>query len=177
MLRPDRSRPLLRRDHFIDLSPLTTSPAFARMWIGSTLAGLGGQLTIVAIMLHMYELTESTFAVSMIAVAGLVPMIFAGLWEVNKELGPCATIVTTDAPPNIRDVHDRCPLILQKERMVKRLAPETSRDYALELCESYTGDMAIWECWSSSKDIIPSPPKPTTAAANYARCSRALGAA
>ena len=72
--------PRLRRDHFIDLRPLTTSPAFARMWIGSTLAGLGGQLTIVAIMLHMYELTASTFAVAMIAVAGLVPMIFAGLY-------------------------------------------------------------------------------------------------
>ena len=50
------------------------------MWIGSTLAGLGGQLTIVAIMLHMYELTGSTFAVAMIAVAGLVPMIVAGLY-------------------------------------------------------------------------------------------------
>lgn len=70
----------LRRDHFIDLRPFTVSPAFARMWIGSTLAGLGGQLTIVAIMLHMYELTGSTFAVAMIAVAGLVPMIFAGLY-------------------------------------------------------------------------------------------------
>lgn len=77
---PDVPRRRLRRDHFIDLSPLTTSPAFARMWIGSTLAGLGGQLTIVAIMLHMYELTASTFAVSMIAFAGLVPMIFAGLY-------------------------------------------------------------------------------------------------
>lgn len=72
--------PRLRRDHFIDLRPFTTSPAFTRMWIGSTLAGLGGQLTIVAIMLHMYELTESTFAVAMIAVAGLVPMIVAGLY-------------------------------------------------------------------------------------------------
>jgi MFS family permease len=72
--------PRLRRDHFIDLRPLTASPAFARMWIGSTLAGLGGQLTIVAVMLHMYELTSSTFAVAMIAVAGLVPMIIAGLY-------------------------------------------------------------------------------------------------
>lgn len=70
----------LRRDHFIDLRPLTTSPAFARMWIGSTLAGLGGQLTIVAIMLHVYELTASTFAVSMVAVAGLVPMVVAGIY-------------------------------------------------------------------------------------------------
>src|SRR5690606_37485657 len=48
--------------------------------IGSTLAGLGGQLTIVTVMLHVFELTASTFAVSMVAVAGLVPMIFAGLY-------------------------------------------------------------------------------------------------
>ena len=69
-----------RRSAFIDLRPLTTSPAFARLWIGSTLAGLGGQLTIVAVMLHVFELTQSTFAVSMIAVAGLLPMILAGLY-------------------------------------------------------------------------------------------------
>ncbi|WP_241245896.1 MFS transporter [Microbacterium sp. 4R-513] len=75
-----RRMPRLRRDHFIDLTPFRVSPAFTRMWIGSTLAGLGGQLTIVAVMLHMYDLTQSTFAVSMIAVAGLVPMIFAGLY-------------------------------------------------------------------------------------------------
>jgi MFS family permease len=72
--------PRLRRDHFIDLRPFSASPAFTRMWIGSTLSGLGGQLTIVAIMLHMYELTGSTFAVAMIAVAGLVPMVVAGLY-------------------------------------------------------------------------------------------------
>lgn len=71
---------MLRRDHFIDLTPLRTSPAFARMWIGSTFAGLGGQLTLVAVMLQMFDLTGSTFAVAMIAVAGLVPMIVAGLY-------------------------------------------------------------------------------------------------
>ncbi|BDZ38587.1 hypothetical protein GCM10025863_12010 [Microbacterium suwonense] len=68
------------RGLLIDLSPLRTSPAFARMWIGSTLAGIGGQLTIVTVMLHVFELTGSTFAVSMIAVAGLLPMILAGLY-------------------------------------------------------------------------------------------------
>ncbi|MFT4051873.1 MAG: MFS transporter [Microbacterium sp.] len=70
----------LRRDHFIDLRPFRVSPAFARLWVGSTLAGLGGQLTIVAVMLHVFALTGSTFAVSMVAVAGLVPMIIAGLY-------------------------------------------------------------------------------------------------
>jgi MFS family permease len=69
-----------QRSHFIDLTPFRVSPAFTRMWIGSTLSGLGGQLTIVAVMLHMYELTQSTFAVAMIAVAGLVPMVLAGLY-------------------------------------------------------------------------------------------------
>ncbi|TDN88591.1 MFS transporter [Microbacterium sp. BK668] len=75
-----RRLPRLRREHFIDLSPFRVSSAFTRMWIGSTLAGLGGQLTIVAVMLQMYDLTQSTFAVAMIAVAGLVPMILAGLY-------------------------------------------------------------------------------------------------
>lgn len=70
----------LSRSSFIDLRPLTTSPPFARLWAGSTLSGLGGQLTIVAVMLQMYALTHDTFAVSMIAVAGLVPMILAGLY-------------------------------------------------------------------------------------------------
>lgn len=70
----------LRREHFIDLRPFTASPAFARLWFGSTLSGLGGQLTIVAVMLHMYAITHDTFAVSMIAVAGLVPMVFAGIY-------------------------------------------------------------------------------------------------
>ncbi|MDQ0645225.1 MFS transporter [Microbacterium murale] len=66
--------------NFIDLRPFRASRAFTRMWIGSTLAGLGGQLTIVTVMLHVFELTASTFAVSMVAVAGLIPMILAGLY-------------------------------------------------------------------------------------------------
>ena len=70
----------ISRDQFLDLRPFRASPAFARLWIGSTLAGLGGQLTIVAVMLHVYDLTQSTFAVSMIAVVGLVPMVVAGLY-------------------------------------------------------------------------------------------------
>src|SRR5699024_2585389 len=64
----------------LDLRPFRASSAFAKLWIGSTLAGLGGQLTVVTVMLHVFELTGSTFAVSMVAVAGLVPMIIAGLY-------------------------------------------------------------------------------------------------
>ncbi len=70
----------LGRDAFLDLRPFRHSPAFTRMWVGSTLAGLGGQLTVVAVMLHVFDLTASTFAVAMIAVAGLLPMVVAGLY-------------------------------------------------------------------------------------------------
>jgi MFS family permease len=70
---------MMRRTHLVDIRPLKI-PAFARLWVGSTFAGLGGQLTIVAVMLHVFELTGDTFAVSMIAVAGLLPMIVAGLY-------------------------------------------------------------------------------------------------
>ena len=52
----------MSRGAFIDLSPFRTSPAFTRLWIGTTLAGLGGQLTITAVMLHVFHLTASTFA-------------------------------------------------------------------------------------------------------------------
>lgn len=69
-----------RSSALIDLRPFRASPAFARLWTGSTLAGLGGQLTITAVMLHVFALTGDTFAVAMIAVSGLVPMVFAGLY-------------------------------------------------------------------------------------------------
>lgn len=69
-----------RSSHFLDLRPLTQHPPFARLWIGNLLGGLGGQLTIMAVMLQMYAITHSDFAVAMIAFAGLLPMIVAGLY-------------------------------------------------------------------------------------------------
>ncbi len=64
----------------MDLRPLTEHPAFARLWIGNTIAGLGSQMTVMAVMLHMYALTASDMAVAMIAVAGLAPLIVSGLY-------------------------------------------------------------------------------------------------
>jgi MFS family permease len=74
------SSPAERRNHFVDLTPLRHSPAFARLWAGSVIAGIGSQLTIVAVGLHVYELSGSTFAVAMVGTAALVPMIIAGLY-------------------------------------------------------------------------------------------------
>ncbi|MCU1583434.1 MAG: transporter [Microbacteriaceae bacterium] len=69
-----------RRSHLIDLSPLRESPAFARLWAGGAISGIGGQMTIVAVGLHIYQITHSTFAVSLVGAFALVPMVIFGLY-------------------------------------------------------------------------------------------------
>jgi MFS family permease len=69
-----------KRTHFVDLSPLRESPAFARLWLGNTISGIGGQMTIVAVGLQIYHLTASTFSVALVGGIALVPMIVAGLY-------------------------------------------------------------------------------------------------
>jgi MFS family permease len=70
----------VRRRRFVDLTPLRVSPAFARLWTGGAIAGIGAMMTQMAVGLQVYELTESTLAVSLVGGIALVPMIVAGLW-------------------------------------------------------------------------------------------------
>lgn len=65
---------------FVDLTPLRTSPAFARLWLGTALAGIGATLTVTAVGLQLFELTGSTLAVGLVGGIALVPMILAGPW-------------------------------------------------------------------------------------------------
>ena len=74
------TEPLPKRSHFADLTPFRESPAFFRLWLGSTLAGVGSQMTIVAVGLHIYAITASTAAVALVGVISLVPMIIAGVY-------------------------------------------------------------------------------------------------
>ncbi|AZZ48474.1 MFS transporter [Rathayibacter rathayi] len=69
-----------RRSHVLDVAPLRESPAFARLWAGNVISGIGGQMTIVAVGLHVYELTGSTLAVALVGVVALVPTVIAGLY-------------------------------------------------------------------------------------------------
>ncbi|WP_258064648.1 MFS transporter [Rathayibacter sp. AY1E5] len=69
-----------RRSHVLDVAPLRESPAFARLWAGNVISGIGGQMTIVAVGLHIYELTGSTLAVALVGVVALVPTVIAGLY-------------------------------------------------------------------------------------------------
>ncbi|WP_199921591.1 MFS transporter [Intrasporangium calvum] len=69
-----------RRSHLVDISPLRASLPFARLWAGNTLAGIGAQVTATAVALHIYDLTASTFMVSLVAWFALGPVIASGLY-------------------------------------------------------------------------------------------------
>ncbi|WP_082095933.1 MFS transporter [Demequina flava] len=72
--------PRQRQRRLVDLAPLKASPAFARLWIGGVIAGIGSQMSIVAVGLQIFEITGSTFAVGLVGGIALIPMIIAGLW-------------------------------------------------------------------------------------------------
>ena len=68
-----------RRRLLADLTPLRESPAFRRLWTGTTLSSVGGAMTGFAVMLQVYELTRSSLAVGAIGVAQMVPTLTVGL--------------------------------------------------------------------------------------------------
>ncbi|WP_022881775.1 MFS transporter [Gryllotalpicola ginsengisoli] len=79
---PDHPAPAtaVRRSVFVDTAPLRESPLFARLWIGNAIAGIGSQITIVAVGLQIYDITRSTLAVSFVALFALVPMVVFGIY-------------------------------------------------------------------------------------------------
>ncbi|MDO8108440.1 MFS transporter [Isoptericola sp. b441] len=77
---PAPARVARGRRTLIDLAPLRESPAFARMWAGNAVSAVGAQLTVVAVGLQVYDLTSSTFAVSLVGLSALVPTVVAGLY-------------------------------------------------------------------------------------------------
>ncbi|MDE8667020.1 MFS transporter [Pseudarthrobacter sp. H3Y2-7] len=62
-----------------DITPLRESPAFRRLWLGSAVAAVGSQLTLVAVSLEVYRLTQDSFYVGLLSVFALVPLVFGGL--------------------------------------------------------------------------------------------------
>ena len=65
---------------FADTTPLRESPAFRRLWWGLGISNLGAQLTVVAVGLQVYSLTSSTFAVGVLGICALVPLVVLGLY-------------------------------------------------------------------------------------------------
>lgn len=63
-----------------DLTPLRESPAFRRLWLGSSVSMVGSQLTLVAVSLEVYSITQQSFYVGLLSIFALVPLVFAGLF-------------------------------------------------------------------------------------------------
>lgn len=68
-----------RKRLLADVTPLRESAAFRRLWAGTTLSSVGSALTAFAVVLQVYDLTRSPFAVGLIGVAQVVPTLAVGL--------------------------------------------------------------------------------------------------
>ncbi|MFE2431650.1 MFS transporter [Streptomyces sp. NPDC059373] len=64
----------------LDVTPLRTSLPFRRLWIGQALSGLGGQMTLVAVMFQVWQMTNSTTWTGAVGLAQAVPLIVLGLF-------------------------------------------------------------------------------------------------
>lgn len=64
----------------LDLTPLRVSPAYRRMWAGTSLSGMGSALTTVVVGLQVYDLTGSTASVGLVGLVALVPLVVLGLY-------------------------------------------------------------------------------------------------
>lgn len=68
------------RHALIDLDPLRDSPAFRRLWIGRAFSGFGSQMTLVAVMFQLWQMTNSTVWTGTVGLAQAVPLIVFGLF-------------------------------------------------------------------------------------------------
>ena len=63
----------------IDISPLRNNRNYRFLYSGQFISSLGGRLTYVAIPYQVYYLTKSSFAVGLVSLAQLVPLILTSL--------------------------------------------------------------------------------------------------
>ena len=65
---------------FTDVKPLQASRDYRRLWVGNTVSQLGQQMTAVTIAIQVYALTHSTFAVGLVGLFALFPLVAFGLY-------------------------------------------------------------------------------------------------
>src|SRR2546423_4316522 len=70
---------MANRRILVDLSPLRRFPFFRRLWLGQLVSQLGTSLTAVAVPYQVYRLTRSSFAVGMVSLVQLGPLLVGSL--------------------------------------------------------------------------------------------------
>lgn len=67
------------RGVFADVTPLRVSADYRRFWVGSTVTQVGQQMTALAVGVQVYRITGSSFAVGLVGLFALGPLIVFGL--------------------------------------------------------------------------------------------------
>ncbi|MFD0416788.1 MFS transporter [Streptomyces sp. NPDC127108] len=62
------------------MTPLRTSVDYRRLWVGNTISWVGQAMTSLAVSLQVYDITRSTFAVGLVGLFTLVPLVVFGLY-------------------------------------------------------------------------------------------------
>ena len=63
-----------------DITPLRVSADYRRLWSALSISNVGQQMTAVAVGIQVYSITESSFAVGLVGLFQLVPLIGFGLY-------------------------------------------------------------------------------------------------
>ena len=77
--RPHRAASTLVRRFFADTTPLRT-PDFRRLWLAGIVTVIGANLTIFAVPVQLYALTQNSAYVGLSGIFALVPLVVFGLW-------------------------------------------------------------------------------------------------
>jgi hypothetical protein len=87
---PDKAR----RRFVLDTGPLRDSANFRRLWTGSSLSILGGQMTGFAVTLQVYRMTHSSAAVGAVGLATGAPLSSwgcSGARSPTRSTGVCSS--------------------------------------------------------------------------------------
>src|SRR4051794_30456819 len=66
-------------DGLVDVRPLRVEPVWRRLFLGTSLSALGAQVTLVAVLFQVWQLSHSTVWVGAIGLVQAVPRVVAGL--------------------------------------------------------------------------------------------------
>jgi MFS family permease len=68
------------RHTLLDVTPIRSSPQFRRLWLGQALSGFGSQMTLVAVMFQVWQITKSTTWTGAVGLAQAIPLVALGLF-------------------------------------------------------------------------------------------------
>lgn len=63
-----------------DITPLRVSTDYRRLWFALSISNIGQQMTAVAVGIQVYSITQSSFAVGLVGLFQLVPLVGFGLY-------------------------------------------------------------------------------------------------